>query len=802
MARNVSPLTCLVLVCLLSACGSTPPPVIELPPGADVNELLPVDCLLPGRVRQLGKGRIYQEPHRPVKTTANTCAIRGGDFVRYDRADFRTSLNVWLQAAKDDDPEAQTYVGEIFEKGMGVEADFAEAARWYGLAAAQGHDRARINLGYLYETGLGVEKDVSRALQLYREAAGLDGGTLEYVTHADLAVRKSQKTTLDRTQAELDEARQRLLEMEKSHQEQQAALRHSQQSLRQLQQAADEQRKVLARQRQAAITDDRPLKNALIRVEQLTEELARARDSENRLQGQMTQYRDSEATLLAQLDQLQRRQQDVALQDAQSIREQQDLARQLQELEQRREEAQAGLDAQQAEVQLLEQRYRQQTALHQQEVDALQQQFGASAAESARKLAELEGKLARREQEIEHLEQKLSITGQALLTATVVEDIPMADAVSQVSYAGLRIELVNLRTEILRNGALIAYLPDASHQQVIGQIQPSHSLSRLQINQNTHPWDSDGVFNYDRQGSDFLDIVAQDSAEEKFQRKFQLREPFVASASITSTTVEERSPGSQLDTSRTIDFGDYHALIVGVGDYQQFGPLHHATADAQRVDHFLTREFGFSTRLLIDPGKAELLTRLGEYQTRLDEQDNFVLYYSGHCKPASAYAPSYWLLRDADPVRNESWLSLPSLVSIIDALPARNVLLIADACAPETLTSTAVPVPLQEQGDEEQTLWYRKMVQARVRSVLSSGIALSWSTDTEAVRESPFTTALLDALDTSGDIVPVSRLYAAIREASVKRFRQILSRADVRYAPIRHAGHEAGEFLFVRRASR
>lgn len=798
MALYRLPITSVVLMSVLSACVSNSRPVADLPALADANGLLMVDCLLPGRVRQLGKGRIYQEPHRPVKTTANACAIRGGDFVRYDRADFRTSLSVWLQAAKDNDPKAQTYVGEIFEKGMGVEADFAEAARWYGLAAAQGYDRARINLGYLYETGLGVEKDVTRALELYRDAAGLSNASLEYVTHADLAARKTQKTTLDRTQAELAEARQKLSGMEQSYQEQQSALRRSEQSLRELQQAADQQRIVLAQQRQLAITDDRPLQDALRRVEQLTGELATARDNEDVLQARVIEHREQQAVLQAQLDDLLANQHSDELRDADAVREQQALARQLQEVEQRRQVAQAGLDAQGAEVRRLELRYQQQSVLHQQEMNDLEQQYGVSAAEAARKLAELEEQLAQREHDIENLEKKLSLTGQALLQATVVDEVPRADVVSQVSYDGLRIELVNLKTGILRNGALIAYLPSASHQQVIGQVQPSHSLSRLEINKNAYPWDDDGVFNYDRADDNLMDIVARDADEEEFHRRFQLRAPFVPGNAAVLPTSEERPQGTLASALRNIDFGQYHALIVGVSDYQRLGGVAHAAPDARRLEQVLSQQYGFNTQLLIDPGKADLLAGLTRYQQTLDETDNFVLFFAGHCKPASAYAPSYWMLRDADPVRSGSWLSLPSLVGIIDAMPARNVLLIADACEPDILTSTAVPVPTMEQGAEQQLLWYQKMVAARVRSVLSSGIAEPWLDGTQESAESPFTTALLEALDTKDAVVEGSRLYAAIREASVTHFRQILSRADVHYAPIRHAGHEAGEFLFVR----
>jgi hypothetical protein len=48
--------------------------------------LLVVDCLLPGQVRKLGK-MTFLTARRPIKTSAQDCEMRGGEYVAYDRAD-------------------------------------------------------------------------------------------------------------------------------------------------------------------------------------------------------------------------------------------------------------------------------------------------------------------------------------------------------------------------------------------------------------------------------------------------------------------------------------------------------------------------------------------------------------------------------------------------------------------------------------------------------------------------------------------------------------------------------------------
>lgn len=174
----------LLLVLTVSGCVSNEQKTIDaatrdLAKG-DADKLLPVDCLLASQVRSLGTQMIYLAARKAIKTTALDCEIRGGEYVAYNRADYRSALNIWLEKAKAGDAKAQTYVGEIFEKGLGLPIDYKTALVWYRQAAQQGYSRAQINLGYLYEKGLGVDKDMALALNWYRRASGVEGDELDY----------------------------------------------------------------------------------------------------------------------------------------------------------------------------------------------------------------------------------------------------------------------------------------------------------------------------------------------------------------------------------------------------------------------------------------------------------------------------------------------------------------------------------------------------------------------------------------------------------------------------------------------
>lgn len=198
-----------------------------------VEDLQVVDCLLPPQIRKLGRRSTFTTPRRPVRTSAVDCEIRGGEYTAYDRASYATALEVWLPSAQAGDPVAQTYVGEIFEKGLAQTPDYEAAAAWYEKAADQGHTRAQINLGNLYEKGLGVELDPDAALQWYRRAAGLSEAVVLDWTEQEVTLRReteelrqaleSTRSELDRAQTELEKAqaeaadlRRRLEEARKS----------------------------------------------------------------------------------------------------------------------------------------------------------------------------------------------------------------------------------------------------------------------------------------------------------------------------------------------------------------------------------------------------------------------------------------------------------------------------------------------------------------------------------------------------------------------------------------------------------
>ena len=89
----------------------------------------------------------------------------------YNNYDYQTARNEFRLAAVDGHIEAQYYLGEIYEGGIGVPIDYKQALNWYGRAAKQEHAGAQGRLGALYMNGWGVKHDVNSAFKWYLRSA-------------------------------------------------------------------------------------------------------------------------------------------------------------------------------------------------------------------------------------------------------------------------------------------------------------------------------------------------------------------------------------------------------------------------------------------------------------------------------------------------------------------------------------------------------------------------------------------------------------------------------------------------------
>jgi len=87
----------------------------------------------------------------------------------YDNGDFTQCRQ--LLEANAQYPWSQTYLGNLYFNGNGVDKDFSTAVEYYNKAANKGYAQSQFYLGDCYEHGYGVDKDLDLAMIWYKKAA-------------------------------------------------------------------------------------------------------------------------------------------------------------------------------------------------------------------------------------------------------------------------------------------------------------------------------------------------------------------------------------------------------------------------------------------------------------------------------------------------------------------------------------------------------------------------------------------------------------------------------------------------------
>jgi hypothetical protein len=245
-------------------------------------------------------------------------------------------------------------------------------------------------------------------------------------------------------------------------------------------------------------------------------------------------------------------------------------------------------------------------------------------------------------------------------------------------------------------------------------------------------------------------------------------------------------PGAPTDIAN-LDFGRYEALVIGNNTYRNgLRPLKTAIADARAVAQALQSQYGFKVTLLVDATRAQILAALTKLRLSLTWDDNLLIYYAGHGSFDQAGDQGYWLPVDAVPQDPTNWVSNADITTMLKAIPARHVMVVADSCYSGSLTREA-------EVDIRDANYLGRIVQKRARTVLTSG-GLEPVADAGSGGHSIFAAAFLVALQGNTGIMDAETFFEKIRKPVV-----LAGSQTPEYSNLRSAGHDGGDFIFVRK---
>ena len=330
---------------------------------------------------------------------------------------------------------------------------------------------------------------------------------------------------------------------------------------------------------------------------------------------------------------------------------------------------------------------------------------------------------------------------------------------------------------------------------IAGRVKDSSQIVEVTINGLPIPVEPDGSFKVRRgvpTGESTITVAAVDEWGNRAERIITVtREAVVTQRRIEAPPKPPAAP--KPNAYAGIHFGAYHALVIGNNNYRDLPKLKTAVNDARAVARLLTDDYGFDTKLLIDATRGDIFTELGRLRAKLMPDDNLLIYYAGHGLLDEIGQQGYWLPVDAENDIQTNWISNSDITTTLRAIRAKHVMVVADSCYSGTLVRGAA---INIKTAAARRAWINRMTTKRARTALVSG-GLEPVTDQGSGGHSVFAGAFLAALRENRDVMGGQALYDAIK-------RPVVLNADQtpQYSDIRRAGHDGGDFLFVRKRQR
>lgn len=282
-------------------------------------------------------------------------------------------------------------------------------------------------------------------------------------------------------------------------------------------------------------------------------------------------------------------------------------------------------------------------------------------------------------------------------------------------------------------------------------------------------------------------LVARDGRPLGYVVASQLAAPTTLADTRTLPAGTAAAPAAQAIPPElaSLDFGRYHAIVIGNNAYETLPRLKTAVADAKAVAATLEQDYGFTVSLLLDATEETVIGEMNRMRRTLTPQDNLLIYYAGHGWYDEEADRGYWLPVDAAADNQSSWISNADITDMLKAMKAKHVLVVADSCFSGTLTR-GLAIVTQSAGHIENN------ARRRARTALTSG-GTEPVLDAGGGEHSVFARAFIETLRGNAGILDGQSAFQQVFEQVRLNAEQVPT-----YDNIRLAGHDGGDFLFVR----
>lgn len=243
---------------------------------------------------------------------------------------------------------------------------------------------------------------------------------------------------------------------------------------------------------------------------------------------------------------------------------------------------------------------------------------------------------------------------------------------------------------------------------------------------------------------------------------------------------------------KSVEVGEYYGLVIGIDEYSGEWPmLKNAVNDAKGVADLLSSKYTFQYMKTLYNKDATRDNILKEFELLLQnvkENDNVLIYYSGHGEYIQNMDKGFWVPVDASAKSISKYISNEDIRSFLTGIRSKHTLLVTDACfSGDIFRGKTMTIPY-----ENSTKYYSKMYSLSSRKALTSG-GVEPVLDKGKENHSVFAYYFLQALKNNTEkYFDAGQIFDFLKIPVVNNSYQTPA-----YSPIRNAGDEGGQFIFI-----
>jgi hypothetical protein len=243
---------------------------------------------------------------------------------------------------------------------------------------------------------------------------------------------------------------------------------------------------------------------------------------------------------------------------------------------------------------------------------------------------------------------------------------------------------------------------------------------------------------------------------------------------------------------KSVEVGEYYGLVIGIDQYSGEWPmLRNAVNDAKGVSDLLSSKYTFQYMKTLydkDATRDNILSQFEYLLKTVKPNDNVLIYYSGHGEYIENMDKGFWVPVDASSKSISKYISNEDIRAFLTGIKSKHTLLVTDACfSGDIFRGKTMTIPY-----ENSTKYYSKMYSLSSRKAITSG-GVEPVMDKGKENHSIFAYYFLQALKNNTEkYFDAGQVFDFIKIPVVNNSYQTPA-----YSPIRNAGDEGGQFIFI-----